>query len=146
MFCSGSSRILRYLNRLRQGASARAGAEQTKRERRCGLAWSGAAVPRGERGVGCGRAETRCSGTAPCFSGGEKALRKGRLSFITTLRHGQITHFLGICLGSPIDTPLSPHTGPARGGEAERKGCVGKRLGPGGGWAAESGKDLQPAC
>lgn len=81
-------------------------------------------------------------------------MRKGRLSFITTLRHGQIPDFLGICFGRPIDTPLRPYTRPARGGEAgrrrggeaERKGCVGKRLGPGGGWAEESGNDLQPPC
>lgn len=90
--------------------------------------------------------ETRCSGTAPCFRGGEEALREGRLSFITTLRHGRIPDFLGISLGRPIDTPFRPPhktgAGPRGAEERMRRG----KTGPGGGWAGESGKDLQPAC
>lgn len=53
---------------------------------------------------------------------GEKPLRKGRLA-ITTLRHGPIHIFLGICSGCSNfeHSFLSPHR-PMRGGE-KRKGC-----------------------
>lgn len=95
MFLSGSSPVLGGLERLRRRASARAGAGQTQSERRRRLARPGAAVPGGGRRVGRGRAGGSLLRDSSVLSG-ETALRKGRLSFITTLRHGRIPDFLGI--------------------------------------------------